>query len=152
MREDLFSFEMKEVGGDFMQAPSWGMPGSAEPQLGECFFPSLLAMREDFFGFEMTEIGGILCRRRAGAQRSQEGDCSRECWSDHRRLDRDYFLASTASAASTAATNSASSGAVPESQRFRSVPSLPIRNLPKFHFTSPGMADSLPVKAVYNGC
>ena len=29
----------------------WGMLGSAEPQLGECFFPWLLAMREEFFGF-----------------------------------------------------------------------------------------------------
>jgi hypothetical protein len=24
MREDLFGFEMREVGGDFMEAPSWG--------------------------------------------------------------------------------------------------------------------------------
>ena len=37
MREDFFGFEMREVVGDFMEAPSWGMPGSAEPQLGESF-------------------------------------------------------------------------------------------------------------------
>ena len=39
MREDFFGFDMREGVGDFMEAPSWGMPGSAEPQLGECFFP-----------------------------------------------------------------------------------------------------------------
>jgi hypothetical protein len=33
---------MKEVRRDFMETPSWGMPGSAEPQLGECFFPHCL--------------------------------------------------------------------------------------------------------------
>jgi hypothetical protein len=38
MREDFFGFEMREVVWDFMEAPSWGMPGSAEPQLGESFF------------------------------------------------------------------------------------------------------------------
>jgi hypothetical protein len=39
MREDFFGFKIREVVGDFMEAPSWGMPGSAEPQLGESFFP-----------------------------------------------------------------------------------------------------------------
>jgi|LauGreDrversion4_2_1035121.scaffolds.fasta_scaffold470465_2 hypothetical protein len=55
-----------------------------------------------------------------------------------------YFLAS---AVSMAAVSSAESGATPESNRFSTDPSRPIRNLPKFHFTSPGNAALGPVNA-----
>ena len=53
------------------------------------------------------------------------------------------YLAARAS--STAFSSAASSGVVPGSNRARGLPSRPIRNLPKFHFTSPGKAPSLPL-------
>ena len=56
----------------------------------------------------------------------------------------DYFLAR---AVSIADVRSAESGATPESKRFSTDPSRPIRNFPKFHFTSPGNAALGPVNA-----
>ncbi len=55
-----------------------------------------------------------------------------------------YFLAR---AVSIADVRSVESGATPESKRFSTDPSRPIRNFPKFHFTSPGNAALGPVNA-----
>jgi hypothetical protein len=52
-----------------------------------------------------------------------------------------------ANAASMASVTSFESGFVAESQRLRIFPSLLTRNLPKFHFTSPGNGESLPESA-----
>src|SRR5688500_3154537 len=51
-----------------------------------------------------------------------------------------------------ASATSFESGFTPESQRFKTLPSGPIRNLPKFHLMSPGKAASFPVRCAYNGC
>lgn len=52
------------------------------------------------------------------------------------------------SAFSMAAVTSALSGACFGSKRASGLPSLPMRNFPKFHFTSPGNAPPSPVRAV----
>jgi|GEM_PF-6437284 len=54
----------------------------------------------------------------------------------------DYFAAR---ASLIAATTAGASGLSPGSKRFRILPSRPMRNLPKFHFTSPGNGDAGPL-------
>src|SRR5687768_15531810 len=51
-----------------------------------------------------------------------------------------------------ACVTSGASGATLGSKRLTIRPSRPIRNFPKFHFTSPGKGESLPDNAAYNGC
>lgn len=61
-----------------------------------------------------------------------------------RAASRTYLAAR---AFSIAAVTLGESGSSPDSKRASSLPSRPMRNLLKFHLTSPGNAESLPVKA-----
>jgi len=87
-------------------------------------------------------VHGAIHRPRDGKQESRFrrfASCRSEAGASRSRGDQRAF--------SMASVTSVLSGLVWGSKRASGLPSLPMRNLPKFHFTSPGKAPFSPVRA-----